>query len=78
MTVTVQTVVTSTVTVTRGATPTPQAPAQVIAPAPPTSSAAPPVNNGTGVLTRDIVAQLAPQLGSVKNNNPNRTFNQFQ
>lgn len=78
VTVTVQTVVTSTVTVTRGATPTPQAPAQVIAPAPPASSAAPPassaappVNNGNGVITRDIVAQLAPQLGSVKNNNPN-------
>jgi hypothetical protein len=65
-TVTVKTVVTSTVTVTRdGATPTPQAPAQVVA-------TPPPANTGAGVISRDTIAQLAPQLGSVANNNPNR------
>jgi hypothetical protein len=71
-TVTLKTTVTSTVTFTRdGATPTPQAPAQVVA-NPPASSSAAPNNGNNGVLTRELVDQLAPQLGSQANNNPNR------
>lgn len=71
VTVTVSTVVTSTVTVTRGATPTPQAPAQVVA-APPAASTTAAANNGNnGVLSRELVDRLAPQLGSQPNNNPN-------
>jgi hypothetical protein len=75
-TVTVRTTVTSTVTVTSDATPTAQA---LVASPPPasssssSSSAAPPASSGSTVLTRDIVNQLAPQLGSVQNNNPNST-----
>jgi len=74
-TVTVRTTVTSTVTVTSDATPTAQA---LVASPPPasssssSSSAAPPASSGSTVLTRDIVNQLAPQLGSVQNNNPNK------
>jgi hypothetical protein len=47
--------------------PTPVAP-----PAP-----APPANNNGGAnngITRDIVAKLAPELGSQPNNNPNSMF----
>jgi len=75
-TVTVKTTITSTVTVTSGATQAPQA--QLVASPPPasssssSSSSAPPANTGSAVLTRDIVNQLAPQLGSVQNNNPNK------
>ena len=79
VTVTVQTVVTSTVTVTRGdATPTPQAPAQVVANPPPASSSAAAGNGNNRVLTRELVDQLAPQLGGKKNNSPNGEYQCFQ
>ena len=45
------------------------------APAPSQPAPAPPANNNpVNGITRDIVAKLAPDLGSSPNNNPNRMF----
>lgn len=76
-TVTSITVVTSTVTVTRGNngnSDTATATATTTTSAAETPTATPPAaGSGNGsVLTRDIVEQLAPELGSQPNNNPNQ------
>jgi hypothetical protein len=85
-TVTSITVITSTVTVTRGAggnsdaataTATATATDSATTSATETPTATTPANNngnGNTVLTRDVVDQLAPELGSQPNNNPNRKY----
>jgi hypothetical protein len=79
VTVTVQTVVTDTVTVTAGQGTT-STPAAVVAAAIITSTSAAAAtstttaaaSNGNGTISRALVDQLAPQLGSQPNNNPNQ------
>lgn len=77
VTVTVHSVVTSTVTVTdtvQGAASTPP-PVEAAVVRTSTSAAAASTtagSNGNGAISRDLVNQLAPQLGSQPNNNPNK------
>lgn len=80
VTVTVQTVVTSTVTVTDEGQGARSTPAPVVAAAVDTStstaaaSTTTAASNGNGAISRELVDQLAPQLGSQPNNNPNSMY----